>query len=85
MKRIETIDRAIANEVKPDGVGYAFYWAYVTTIETENDVLDFNRMIWDREYAELFKNLDDFGITDITISDTSTGLMETLRAFYDNG
>jgi hypothetical protein len=85
MKRIEILDRAIANDTKPEGVGYAFFWAYRSTIYTKNDVLDFGAVIWDRDQTELFSNLDDFGITEITISNSSTGLMETLKAFCESG
>lgn len=86
MKRIEIIDKALETRTCIEGIGNTFIWSYMNAIKTKNELMNLGGFIWDRSTeAEFIKNLDQFEITDITVSDQSTGLMETLKNFCDNG
>ena len=86
MKRIEIIDKALETRTRIEGIGSTFMWAYKKTIEAKNELMNLGGFIWDRSTeSEFIKNLDQFEITDITVSDKSTGLMDTLENFCDNG
>lgn len=85
MKRIAVIDKSIEEKENIANVGNTFMYAYIKAIKTKNEFLDLGDFLWDGDVEEFLKNLDQFEITDITISDQSTALMRILKDFCDSG
>lgn len=61
MEIIERIENLIAN---PEGKSFesekinpTFYWAYRNTRRTENILLDFDDVIWEKDVPDIVKNL----------------------------
>ena len=52
MKKIELFERAIAEQagsLKDYGINGTVFWAYRKSIDAENDLIDFNEVIWDED------------------------------------
>ena len=88
MKTIPTFENAIANKVKDiqaEGINPTAFWAYRNSCRCENDLIDFNEVIWDEDIEAIAKTLDANGITEFTISCNFSGLIRTLVAFEKVG
>ena len=53
--------------------------------EAGNELLDLNDTIWEDEMDEIVAEMKERNILEFTISNTSTGLLETLNAFEVRG
>ena len=71
--------------MKDVGINGTLYWAYRTAKETENDLIDFNEVIWDYDIEEIAKTLRENDIREFTISSTFSSLIETLATFEKQG
>ena len=52
MKTIPAFENAIANKVKDiraEGINPTAFWAYRNSCRCENDLIDFNEVIWDED------------------------------------
>lgn len=89
MKEIRTFEKAIEDKVKSlkgAGINQTLFWAYRTSKEeSDNDLIDFNEVIWDYDIKEISDCLRAEGITEFTISSTFSSLIETLAEFEKNG
>lgn len=94
MKKIETIENLKAaverNEMSSTEFGqhinYTFYWAYINAREnSENSLLDFNEVIWDRDIEAIVKHCKEFNIKTFTVSSAMSNLIETLAEFEKHG
>lgn len=89
MKEIRTFEKAIENKVKSlkeEGINRTLFWAYRTSKEeSENDLIDFNEVIWDYDIKEIADTLRAEGIKEFTISSTFSSLIETLAEFEKHG
>ena len=89
MKEIRTFEKAIENKVKSlkeAGINRTLFWAYRTSKEeSENDLIDFNEVIWDYDIKEIADTLRAEGIKEFTISSTFSSLIETLAEFEKHG
>ena len=89
MKENRTYEKAIEDKVKSlkdAGINQTLFWAYRTSKEeSDNDLIDFNEVIWDYDIKEISDCLREEGITEFTISSTFSGLIETLAAFEKEG
>ena len=88
MKEIKTFEAAIkqnAKSLEELGINATLFWAYITSKETGNEVIDFNEVIWDYDIVEIAQTLRANGITEFTISSTFSSLIETLAAFEKQG
>lgn len=84
MKKIELFERAIAEQagsLKDYGINGTMFLAYCRSIESGNDRIDFNEVIWDEDVDAIATCLKENGIREFTISDTFSGLIPTLAAF----
>lgn len=84
MKAIKAFDEAIANKVcnlEEAGINPTMYWAYRSSKEAGNDVIDFQEVIWDRDIAEIVKTCRENDIREFTISCQFSSLIETLAEF----
>lgn len=88
MKEIRTFEEAIeqnARSLKELGINGTLFWAYRTSKETGNELIDFNEVIWDYDIEEIAQTLRANDITEFTISSTFSSLIETLAAFEKQG
>lgn len=87
MKEIALFEAARKNpeDYKDTGINYTIYWAYNYTKEAGNELLDFHEAIWERDVEEIAEFLKREGITEFTISSSSTGLIAILAAFEKLG
>lgn len=88
MKEIRTFEVAIeqnTKSLKELGINGTLFWAYRTSKETGNELIDFNEVIWNYDIEEIAQTLKANGITEFTISSTFSSLIETLAAFEKHG
>ena len=91
MKEIRSFEEAMANKdnngksYKELGINKTLFWAYRTSKEAGNELIDFNEVIWDYDIEEIARTLRANGITEFTISSTFSSLIETLAAFEEHG
>ena len=72
--------------LKDAGVNSTLYWAYrISKEESENDLIDFNEVIWDYDIKEIADSMRAEGIKEFTISSAFSSLIETLAEFEKNG
>lgn len=88
MKEIKTFEAAIkqnAKSLEELGINATLFLAYRTSRENENELIDFNEVIWDYEIEDISKTFRANNITEFTISSTFSSLIETLAAFEKQG
>ena len=88
MKEIKTFETAIkqnAKSLEELGINATLFWAYRTSKETGNELIDFNEVILDYDIVEIAQALRANGITEFTISSTFSSLIPTLAAFDKHG
>lgn len=88
MKKIELFERAIAEQtgsLKDWGINQTLFWAYRSSIEADNDEINFDDVIWDYDIPEIAKTLKENGISGFTISSTFSSLIPTLAEFEKHG
>lgn len=87
MKTIDKIEKIKNMNVLLEDVGIngTFYWAYIRTQETTNEILDFNDVIWENDVEGIIKNCKEFGLKEITISSRFTSLIDILAEFEKQG
>lgn len=88
MKKIELFERAIAEQagsLKDWGINPTLFWAYRSSIETGNDEINFDDVIWDYDIPEIVKTLKENNISEFTISSTFSSLIPTLAELEKHG
>ena len=88
MKKIELFEKAIAEQagsLKDYGINGTLFWAYRTSIDAENDKIDFGEVLWEHEIEEIAAFLKENGIYEFTISSTFSSLIPTLAEFEKYG
>ena len=87
MKTIDKIEKIKNMNVLLEDVGIngTFYWAYIRTQETTNEILDFNDVIWENDVEGIIKNCKEFGLKEITISSRFSSLIDILAEFEKQG
>ena len=87
MKTIDKIEKVKNMNVLLEDVGInrTFYWAYIRTQETTNEILDFNDVIWESDVEGIIKNCKEFGLKEITISSRFASLIDILAEFEKQG
>lgn len=88
MKEIKVFEEAIKNRVgnlTEAGINGTMFWAYRTSKEAGNDLINFSDVIWDKDIEEIVKTCRDNDIREFTISCQFTGLIETLAEFEKLG
>lgn len=67
MKEIRTFEAAIeqnATSLEELNINATLFWAYRTSKETGNELIDFNEVIWDYDIEEIAQTLRANGITE---------------------
>ena len=77
-------ERAVHN-FKAEGINPTMYWAYMKSIEAENELLDFNDVIWEHDIQPIVDTCNRVGITEFTISSNFTGLLKTMHELEKRG
>lgn len=88
MKEIEIFEIARAKEVKDlhkIGINPTMYRAYFRSKEAGNELIDFNEVIWNDEIEDIVNICEENGISEFTISNTMSSLIETLAEFEKYG
>ena len=87
MKTIDKIEKVKNMNVLLEDVGInrTFYWAYIRTQETTNEILDFEDVIWESDVEGIIKNCKEFGLKEITISSRIASLIDILAEFEKQG
>ena len=88
MKEIRTFEEAIeqnARSLKELGINGTLFWAYRTSKETGNELIDFNEVIWDYDIDPILENCRRFGIEAFTISSTFSSLILTIAELQKRG
>lgn len=89
MKEIKIFEQVINSEKPVDlrkvGINRTMFWAYRSSVEAGNDLLNFDEAIWDEDIPEIVEICKEADITEFTISSTFSGLIETLASFEAHG
>ncbi len=87
MKTIEKLEQAKQQNanLKEWGINSTFYWAYRRSADVNNETIDFEDIIWDEDVEKIIKHCKEFEIKTITISSNSSGIINVLGIFADNG
>lgn len=88
MKKIELFEKAIrekAASLKDYGINGTAFWAYRNSIESENEYIDFDDVIWDYDIKPITDCFKENEIDEFTISSTFSSLIPTLAAFEAEG
>ena len=87
MKKIEKIEKLLAKEISFEeaNVNHTIFCAYRSTQRNKIETLNFPDVIWDRDIPEIINFCKEYGIKEITITSTFSGLLETLEIFADYG
>ena len=72
----------IPHRLKPMGNPF---WAYEMSVENNNDYLNFNDAIWTDDIAPIVEACRKHKIREFTISNTCSGLTQTLTDFEEHG
>ena len=87
MEKIKLFENAIKNNLftcssqDPAAINFGLASAYMETVKTKNQQLNFSGPIFEHDVAELADQMDDAGIHTFTISCTSSGLLNVLALF----
>jgi hypothetical protein len=87
MKNIEKFEQAIKNKTTyaESGINYTMINAYVNSKTAENEILNFDDIIWEKDVLPIINECDNQDIEYITISSSFSGLVEMLKLFQDYG
>ena len=88
MQKIKLFDDFYAKDVKDffnEGLNPTMYWAYRKSCDAENDILDFNDVIWEHDIQPIVDTCNKVGITEFTISSNFTGLLKTMYELSKRG
>ena len=88
MKEIKVFEEAIEKarvgeyiNLREAGINSTMYWAYISSKEIGNELIDFHEIIWDKDIPEIVRVCRENGIREFTISTTMSSLIETLTEF----
>jgi hypothetical protein len=83
MKHIEKLDAAREQEITFGelGVHRTFYWAYQNSHEAENEVLNFDDVVWEQDVPAIVEDCRRFGINRFTISCGMSSMAELIWTF----
>lgn len=86
MKKIEVIEKVLAKEIPySKDLNYTIFTAYKNSKRYKKELLDFDEVIWDNDIEPIIATCKEYGIEEITISSTFSGLLETLDKMTESG
>lgn len=89
MKEIKLFEKAIKQNIKnlkEFGINRALFFAYITSKENGNELINFNNVIWDFDVEEIAQTLKANDIAEFTISNAAfSNFIEILAVFEKHG
>ena len=85
IKLFEDFKHKEIHDFRKDEINPTMYWAYRKSCEAENDILDFNDVIWEHDIQPIVDTCNKVGITEFTISSNFTGLLKTMYELSKRG
>jgi hypothetical protein len=87
MKNIQIFDDAADTGLTLDELGFngTLYWAYMRSKDAENEYIDFNEVIWDKDIEPIIDFCKTMGVDHITISSTFSSLTTTVWQMTELG
>ena len=87
MKHIDFLDQAAERGASYDelGVNQNFGLAYFAAIRNGNDRIDFSGALHESDTETILADCRRFGVTEITVSSTWSGVVDRVAAFVDGG
>lgn len=85
MRRIETWEKELTGESGNRDTNITLLQAYHAARACGNKRIDFFDVIWDYDVESIVNACREAGVTEITISSTMSGLVETLDKFTELG
>ncbi len=88
MKRIEALEELRDKEARyysDTNINQTFGQAYFAARRNENNLIDFNEVIWEQDVEQIIENCREFGIREFTISSTYSGLIEIIAKLDEKG
>lgn len=85
IKKIEDAIRENTGSFEERGINPTMFWAYRSSRESGNELLDFSDVIWEREIEGIAGVCRELEITEFTISSTVSGLVTILAEFEKHG
>ncbi len=82
---IQKFDNAIQSGSNPEGLSFQALSAYEDSKDAGFDRINFSGIIWDKDIAGVTESLKNSGVTEFTISNQSSGILETLSGFEASG
>jgi len=80
--RIEEFDKILAEKGQiTQNTNRTLLMAYDDSIENKNALINFDRTIWSKDVAPIVDAFRENGIKEFSISNTASGLTNTLEAF----
>lgn len=85
MRQIGTWEKELMADSKNRDMNITLLQAYRAAQECDNERIDFFDVIWDYDVEPIVNACREVGVTEITISSTMSGLIETLDKFMGLG
>lgn len=85
MRRIGTWEKELTAESRNRDTNVTLLQAYRAARECGNERIDFFDVVWDYDVKPVVDACREVGVTEITVSSTMSGLVETLDQFVELG
>lgn len=85
IKLFEDFKRKASHNFKEEGINSTMYWAYMKSLDAENELLDFNDVVWEHDIDPIVDTCNKLGVTEFTISSNFTGLLKTMYELDKRG
>jgi hypothetical protein len=85
IKLFEEFKEKVVHNFKADGINSTMYWAYMKSLDAENELLDFNDVVWEHDIEPIVDTCNKLGINEFTISSNFTGLLKTMYELDKRG
>ena len=82
---IKEFEDAIQSGNNPEGLSFQALRAYEQSNDAGFDRINFSDIIWDKDIAGVTASLKGAGVAEFTISNQSSGILETLSGFEASG
>ena len=61
------------------------YWVFKNRHENDGDEFEMSDYCWDKEYSDFVETLRKLGITEFTVTNHSSGLMDDIYGYTEHG
>ncbi len=82
---VKELENAMQSGNNPAGLSFQALRAYEESKDAGFDRINFSEVIWDKDIAGVTASLKGLGVAEFTISNQSSGILETLSGFEASG